>query len=150
MNCCSTKRHWSIRGTGIKRDHISGLSWFLPPETQSETIEDVLSTKDFNWGSLILPDGRKDCWQNCAEILSRLPDRVIAPLAPRMLEWVQDVNWPGAFTIVERLRKLPPEMLTPGLDTARKSALEKMDAIWLEYLNEYFGAANQKHAGRLP
>ena len=45
----------------------------------------------------------KNIWENCALILSEKSDAELKPHINRMFEWLEDMNWPGAFCIRDRL-----------------------------------------------
>ena len=65
--------------------------------------------KDIKCINVFLQPFDKDCgknvWNNCAIILAEKTDEELSPILIQLLEWVQDLNWPGAFCILERLRK---------------------------------------------
>ena len=52
-----------------------------------------------------------------------------------MLEWLQDLNWPGAFLIMERLEKMNPQLLLNATIYAVKQALLLKDNEWLTYMS---------------
>ena len=45
----------------------------------------------------------KNVWDNCALILFEKADEELRPYLDRMLEWLIDMNWPGAEKVYERL-----------------------------------------------
>ena len=45
----------------------------------------------------------KEVWENCAKIIYSKSDRDIEEYLPKLLEWLQDLNWPGALIILERI-----------------------------------------------
>jgi hypothetical protein len=47
----------------------------------------------------------KNVWDNCARILEKRSDRELQPYLPFLLSWVEDMNWPGAEIILERLKE---------------------------------------------
>ena len=47
----------------------------------------------------------KMIWDNCALILSEKGDEELEPYLIELLKWLQDLNWPGALTIMNRLRE---------------------------------------------
>lgn len=79
----------------------------------------------------------KNVWDNCAEILSRKSDEELAPYLCALFEWLQDMNWPGACCILERLRRYGIKTV---YDIAYAECVEKAmttnDEIWLENLYE--------------
>ena len=47
----------------------------------------------------------KNVWDNCAKILSERTNEELAPYLIELMEWLQDMNWPGAFCILDRLKR---------------------------------------------
>ena len=45
----------------------------------------------------------KNIWENCAKILSSKTDKELEPYIIKILEWLEDLNFPGALLILERL-----------------------------------------------
>ncbi len=45
----------------------------------------------------------KNIWENCAKIIVERSDDEISKYLPNLLEWLQDLNWPGALLILNRL-----------------------------------------------
>lgn len=87
--------------------------------------------------SLILPAGQKNNWEDCARRLAALPDDVLRPLLPELMEWFQDLNWPGAEAITRRLEALPAQELRAAIAGAREIAAARRDDEWLENLAEF-------------
>lgn len=48
------------------------------------------------------PSG-KMVWENCAKIICDKTNEELEPYLDKMFEWVEDLNWPGALLIFERL-----------------------------------------------
>ena len=56
----------------------------------------------------IQPRGKKNnknVWNNCALILNNRTDVELEPYIMDLLEWIADMNWPGANIIYNRLTK---------------------------------------------
>ena len=53
----------------------------------------------------------KNVWENCALIIERKSDEELIPFLPNLFEWLQDLNWPGAVTILDRLKVFSGEKL---------------------------------------
>ena len=45
----------------------------------------------------------KDIWENCARALYEIPDERLMKYLPALLEWLEDLNWPGSYAILDRL-----------------------------------------------
>ena len=72
-------------------------------------------------------DKRK--WEPFAEQVCSLSDEEIIPLIPDMLEWLQDMNWPGAVLYAKRLRTLPEEVVYPVVERTISQA-KMMKSGW--------------------
>ena len=60
------------------------------------------------------------------EFLKAADAKVVIPILPELLEWVQDMNWPVAEPMVELLLQYPNE-LTPLVD----EVLRGDDDMWI-------------------
>ena len=49
----------------------------------------------------------KSVWEPCAEIISLKSNDELQPFLYLLFEWLQDMNWPGADIIFERLTNFP-------------------------------------------
>ena len=47
----------------------------------------------------------KNVWENCAIVLAEKSDEDLSPYLGELLAWLQDMNWPGAFRILNRLQE---------------------------------------------
>ena len=71
----------------------------------------------------MLPADKHDC-----EAIARLKAAgraAVVPLVPRLLEWIQDMNWPVARPVVELLSDYPDELVTPV-----RAVLRGDDDVW--------------------
>ncbi|KAJ9445453.1 hypothetical protein DIPPA_00794 [Diplonema papillatum] len=59
--------------------------------------------------------------------LQRASDDIVGPNAAALLEWVQDVNWPVAGPVMERLALLRSDYL---LEPLRYILRDSGDAVW--------------------
>ena len=76
---------------GIKMaENIENINVFLQP-----------CSKNYN----------KNVWDNCAKILSARSNEELSPYMIELMEWLQDMNWPGAFCIFDRLKGMVNEQL---------------------------------------
>lgn len=50
-------------------------------------------------------------WENCATIISKRSDEELEPYLLELLEWIEDLNWPGALIILKRLEFFSGEKL---------------------------------------
>ena len=82
----------------------------------------------------------KNVWDNCAKILSARSNEELSPYMIELMEWLQDMNWPGAFFIFNRLKEMKNEQLFQYSYTiCLKCARALDDETWesnLKMLNE--------------
>lgn len=73
----------------------------------------------------------KNVWDNCAKILSNRTDEELSPYLIELLEWLQDLNWPGSFCILERLQKYTDTAsYNLAYNTCLKYAQALDDTVW--------------------
>lgn len=48
----------------------------------------------------------KNVWDNCAVILSERSDEELSPYLIELLEWLQDMNWPGGSSHPRQTEKV--------------------------------------------
>ena len=80
------------------------LDWNSSKEIQKKGRKKAEKIKDLNM--FIQPVDKKynkNVWENCAIILQNKSDEELSPYLERILEWLQDINWPGAELILERM-----------------------------------------------
>ena len=77
----------------------------------------------------------KSLWGNCARALHEVSDDRLEPHLPLLLEWLQDLTWPGAETVFYRLKAFSGEKLKdPVMELVdRVSAWE--DRLWLDFVS---------------
>ena len=52
-----------------------------------------------------------------------------------MFEWIKDMNWPGAFDIYARIKRMNVDCIMENYIYAIKIALKYQDINWLDYLS---------------
>ena len=127
------------------------LYWDTPEDVQLEGIKLAKEMSDLT--PLILPlyEGSQSIWDNCAKALSELSDDRLEKYLPLLLEWIQDLNWPGALTILERLTAFSGQKLKNSFIKVTEHAISfhnEEGLRWLDYLSELLD--NQKLKQLLP
>lgn len=114
------------------------VDWKNNQETQNDGI--LLASQINNLSLLIQPCHErfnKNIWDNCALVLAQKTDDELNPYLLQLLEWIQDLNWPGATIIHERLQSFDN---CTFLKEAIKSSLIRSqvtgDVIWQHNLLE--------------
>lgn len=87
-------------------DYILDLmDWNRTEEEQAEGLRLARQVKAFN--VLLQPcdkKNNKNVWDNCALIISEKEDLELFPYLFELFMWIQDLNWPGALCVVDRLQ----------------------------------------------
>ena len=104
-----------------------------PIEVQEEAIREARKIKSLS--VFMQPVEYKWSWENCAKVICEKTDKELNSYKYEMLEWLQDLNWPGAFLIMERLEKMNPQLLLNATIYAVKQALLLKDNEWLTYMS---------------
>ena len=126
----------------IDIDYIMGLlDWNKSIADQAEGIKMAENIENIN--VFLQPCSKnynKNVWDNCAKILSARSNEELSPYMIELMEWLQDMNWPGAFCIFDRLKGMVNEQLFQYSYTiCLKCARALDDETWesnLKMLNE--------------
>lgn len=125
------------------------LNWENTDETRAEGFRLAKEIKDLSL--LILPPAAPSVWECCAQVLCEKSDIVLEPYLDSLLEWLQDLNWPGALLILNRLKIFSGTKLKrPFIDRfIYASNLNNKDGLmWLDYLSELLD--NEQLKAELP
>ncbi len=106
-------------------------------DNQSEEIQTkgiIEGKKVKHFSVFFQPIEGKKYWENCAEIIiskknSELQERYIY----MMLLWIQDMNWPGAEKLYDRLLLFPLSVIEDYLLFCLRQAEKMEDKTW--YIN---------------
>ena len=126
------------------------LDWNESIETQQQGIELAKNINSINVFIQPLHQGcSKNVWDNCAIILADKSDEVLSPYSINLLEWIEDINWPGAMTILERLKQFSDvEMLSFAVVECAKRAKAVDGETWLISIAELLN--NEKLKAAIP
>lgn len=109
---------------------ISMLDGNNPPEIQEKGRRLAREVKCINVFIRPLAPYGKKVWENCAEILCEKSDDELSNYYFRLLEWLQDMNWPGAICVYSRLVKCQYEYFDNILDRTIFDSKLLNDNIW--------------------
>ena len=104
-----------------------------PVEVQEEALREARKIKSLS--VFMQPIEYGWSWENCAKVICEKTDEELDKYTCEMLEWLQDLNWPGAFLIMERLEKMDPQLLLNAAIYAVKQALLLKDNEWLGWMS---------------
>ena len=128
------------------------LNWQSSVDEQVKGIRLARNLDDLSL--LILPYANgesKGLWENCAKALSEISDDRLEKYLPSLLEWLQDLNWPGALIILDRLKVFNGKKLKkPYIErvTYACNLNSEEGQMWLDYLSELLD--NEKLKAELP
>ena len=93
------------------------LNWKNPLEVQLKGICLARDIKDLSF--LIKPPADSSVWEQCAKILCEKSNGELEPYLEKLFEWIEDLNWPGASDIYERLKKFCRDKKTGRVLTSK-------------------------------
>ena len=76
----------------------------------------------------------KSVWEPCAKVIALKSDKELDDYMYRLLEWLQDMNWPGAEIIFERLSQIPLAKICRYVEFSMYRARKEEDESWLNTL----------------
>lgn len=120
------------------KEILKMLSWNNPEEVQIKGLKLASDIKYLDYFfQPVIDNESKSLWENCAVVLSKRTDKELAPWLIQCFAWMQDMNWPGAPTIADRLDKYgDKETLNCEKNKAIKIAEILNDNEWLEILRQ--------------
>lgn len=112
------------------------LSWDNSVRTQNKGIKKANKIKSLYVIILpILPCNSKCVWENCAKVLCQKSISELNPYLTEILKWLQDMNWPGASLIYDKLLTIPYDNLRVPLKICISMAQNSNDVPWLKSLS---------------
>lgn len=124
------------------------LNWKSRYGDQLQGIKAARDLDDLS--SLILPCANgesKSMWENCARALYEISDERLESYLPSLLEWLQDLNWPGALIILDRLKIFSgKKLIKPFMEryVYADSLNNEEGLMWLDHLSELLDNAELK------
>lgn len=110
------------------------LDWHMPTEIQTEGISLARNIETIiPFIQPLTPKHNKNVWENCAVIISERSDEEIKPHLPEVLEWLQDMNWSGAFCIILKNYSDKNSILS-AISVCVQKAKSCNDEIWEDNL----------------
>lgn len=85
----------------------------------------------------MIPEKSKSIWEPCARVVAFKSDEELKPYLYLLFEWLQDLNWPGAYVIYDRLLKMPYTLLKSELSFCKRRAKEENNELWLMALEDF-------------
>ncbi len=127
-------------------DLIQNLSWTKEKSIQEEAVEELKSISDLDLKKLIdLPPNFKEYMDNAARILSTCTFERVEAVIMDLYRWLQDLNWPGAMTILNLLISFPKKKTIKYFEKAVLEAIEMNDESWLDNLSYFTRFSNYSY-----
>lgn len=76
----------------------------------------------------------KSVWEPCAKVVALKSDEELCDYMYLLLEWLQDMNWPGAEIIFDRLSQIPFAKICRYIEFSMYRAKKDEDEGWLNTL----------------
>lgn len=104
-------------------------------DSQKNAIERLINIDD-KYVTMLIQPLEKNYWENSAKVLKEIgyPRNKLA--IPGLLNWLKDLNWPGAWTAIETLQNIDFSILLPYLEDTIKNAMDDNDELWIMALKE--------------
>lgn len=109
---------------------IKKLSWHTREEEKEEAIHKLQYIKDEALHLLVQPIS-KDYWDGAAETVIRLGYPRVKSILPGLLEWIQDLNWPGAREIADFLLEIGDPMIPYVKDVLNQYSDDQEWVYWI-------------------
>lgn len=112
------------------------IDWHMPLKNQIEGISLARKIETIiPFIQPLTPKYNKNVWENCAIIISEKRDEIIKPHLVKLLEWLQDMNWPGSFCVLDRLKNyLDKTSILSAISVCLQRAQDCSDEIWQDNL----------------
>lgn len=113
------------------RKLIGMLDWNSAQVDIDHATNKLVSIDSDKIPMLILPEADKRLWANAALVIKKIGYPRIKEHVPNLLEWLKDVNWPGANIVMELLESVEKDFLISCIEDTLIKAKEKDDEMWL-------------------
>ncbi len=120
------------------------MSWNNEEKIQRQGIEEAKKIK--NLSVLFQPIESKSIWENCAKVLVSKEDQELKLYLINMFQWLQDMNWPGAELIYERLKKMPMQDIEIAYKISLSMADRTQDVVWKKVLIDFWNNIEQHNS----
>ncbi len=109
---------------------IQKLSWNTLEEDKEDAMKKLQYIKDEDLHLLLQPIS-KAYWDGAAEVVVNLGYPRVKCILPGLLEWIQDLNWPGADQISVFLREIGDPIIPYIKDVL---AQHSDDSEWIQWI----------------
>ncbi|MFC6648461.1 DUF5071 domain-containing protein [Paenibacillus rhizoplanae] len=125
---------------------IQKLDWDTAEAEQAEAIQKLQDIQDEELHLLLQPLG-KEYWGGAAEVIVKLGYPRVKPILPGLLQWIQDMNWPGSRRIATLLRETGDPVIPYIQDVFRNQSQDEEWMYWIfEMIIDYW---NKDHISQI-
>lgn len=134
---CAAKLHWLLMPKISFR-----LLWENPDQVTDVIIESIsaMISKDPSLIACVLSPWNlcdKSRWESFARVIANQSDAVLEHYAAGVLNWLQDLNWPGSMLLFDRLKTVRPGKIDRAIAECIEFAEEVCnDEEWAEFLRQ--------------
>lgn len=114
---------------------LQNMHWNKAEKVQKNAIQEAMNCKDISF--LFQPINFSSAWENCAVAICSIDDDRLEKHLKEMFEWLQDINWPGALTIVKRLYHFNKKTVSSYYKEAVEKSLTSEYDGWTDYLSVF-------------
>lgn len=111
------------------------LSWDSSKEIQEKGLAEARKVEHLS--VFLQPIESKSVWENCARVLIEKSDLELERYLIDLFKWLQDMNWPGAMLIYDRLKKMPENLWQLAYSVCLNQAICTDDDCWKETLDDF-------------
>ena len=109
-----------------------------------ETAKQIKNVFPFMQPIVVPPEKSKLVWEPCAKVVAMRSDEELEPFMFMLLEWIQDLSWPGALIIYNRLAQIPYNTIAFAFEHSRIKAKQTNDSCWLAVLDDLYEDMTKK------
>ncbi|TEB15728.1 hypothetical protein Psfp_01959 [Pelotomaculum sp. FP] len=97
---------------------LKKLSWHMPKHVQEAATNELSCLSYDKKLPMLLQPNHKDCWENATIGLKKIGYPRIEGIIYGLITWLQDINWPGAYIVIDILSEVDKEELLPHIERA--------------------------------
>lgn len=117
---------------------MSLLDWNNTEELQNKGVQLAIEMNQIScFIQPMDPQYNKNVWGNCAKIVSVKTDEELKPFMVSLFEWLQDMNWPGAEIIYDRLIHIEAKLILNDFLYCLRTAIQTEDGTWIYSLKNF-------------
>ena len=117
------------------------LSWDSSAELQEKGLAEAGKVEHLS--VFLQPIESKSVWENCAKVFVEKSDLELERYLVDLFKWLQDMNWPGAVLIYNRLKTMPKHLLQFAYNVSFNQAICTGDDAWKETLVAFMKEIDQ-------